>query len=548
MVQSIDLDFPCTPEPLNSPFYIKRFPAEEIAVKAIHKGGSVIRIRAPRKMGKTSFALRLIQEAQVSGYRTVYLDFQQAEDAVFTSLDKFLRWFCTNISWQLEILPMLDEYWDEDMGSKVSCTIYLQSYLLQRISTPLVLVLNEVNRIFDYPYIAKDFLSLLRSWHEEAKQNALWQKLRLVIVHSTEVYINLNINQSPFNVGVTINLPEFTSEQIQDLAEQHRLNWRDEVGKGYAFYLKAMVGGNPYLVRLALYHLLQYPETSLEELLKAAPTMAGIYSNHLLSILAKIKENPELITAIQQLVNAGGKAELNHILAYKLESLGIVKLAGNECYITCELYRQYFSGQKWEESFWQEKLVQLQEQNQELQRLANLDHLTQTANKRYFDKYLEQVWQSCAFGKHPLSLIKIEIDYFKLYNETCGQEAGDDCLQQIARAISDCVKFESSLVARYRGKDFVVVLPRKKANFALRVAELIRERVRRLAIYYDSSIYGGLSNIVTISLGVACTIPHAQHSPSILIDAADEALHHSIREGRNCTTISSELNYGDCND
>ena len=78
---------------------------------------------------------------------------------------------CANISLKLDLKPMLDDYWDEDIGSKVSCTIYLKMHILKTLNTPLVLALNEVNKIFEYPQIAQDFFPLLRSWHEEAKQN-----------------------------------------------------------------------------------------------------------------------------------------------------------------------------------------------------------------------------------------------------------------------------------------------------------------------------------------------------------------------------------------
>ena len=90
------------------------------------------------------------------------------------------------------------------MGSKVSCTIYLQQYVLTQISSPLVLALNEVNRIFEYPKIAREFLALLQSWHEEAKRIKTLEKLRLIVLHSTEIYIPLRLTESPFNVGLPL--------------------------------------------------------------------------------------------------------------------------------------------------------------------------------------------------------------------------------------------------------------------------------------------------------------------------------------------------------
>ncbi|MGB7443006.1 MAG: AAA-like domain-containing protein, partial [Coleofasciculaceae cyanobacterium] len=221
------LEFPSGPVPLYSPFYIERPPIEGLALSQISKPGSIVRIKAPGKMGKSSLMLRIAAHATAQGYQTVILDFLQAEKAVFASLEAFLRWFCSNISLQLKLEPRLDDYWHKSIGSKVSCSIYLQGYLLEQINTPLVLVLNEVNTIFEHPQIAQDFLPLLRSWHEESKHIESLQKLRLVVVHSTELYIPLDLNQSPFNVGLCLKLLSLTLEQIEDLAARHGLNWTD---------------------------------------------------------------------------------------------------------------------------------------------------------------------------------------------------------------------------------------------------------------------------------------------------------------------------------
>jgi hypothetical protein len=354
--EATSIEFPSGPVPLNSKFYISRFLSEKLAYAEITKPGCIIRIKAPSKTGKTSLMLRILDHAVCLGYRTVSLDFQQADEVVFSSLDKFLRWFCANISWQLQLQPMLDDYWDEDLGSKMSCTIYLQSYVLSQIDVPLVLAFKEVNRIFDYPKLASEFLSLLRSWHEETKRNERLQKLRFVVIYSTEIYIQLDVNQSPFNVGVVIQLPEFNLEQIQDLAQRHGLDWTDAVGIQNARELQAMVGGHPYLLRLALYHLVNDPQRNLDQLLQEAPTINGIYRAYLQEHLALLQQNVELAKALKQVITAGS-LEVNHILAYKLESIGLVKFQGNKCTVSCELYRKYFAQQNFGEENQQEQML-----------------------------------------------------------------------------------------------------------------------------------------------------------------------------------------------
>ncbi|MBN4004939.1 AAA-like domain-containing protein [Nostoc sp. LPT] len=331
--------------PLNSFFYIERPPIEERTYTEINKPGSLIRIKAPSKMGKTSLMHRILTHAKQTGVHIVQIGLQRADSQVFTSLEKFLRWFCANVSRQLNLEIRLDDYWDEDIGSKVSCTLYLQEYLLEKIDAPVVLALDEVNRVFEYPEISRDFLPLLRSWYEDASELEIWQKLRLVVVHATEAYIPLDINQSPFNVGLPIKLPEFSLEQMQELAVRHGLDWvKGEKGLEKLAPLRAMIGGHPYLARLALYNLGNQTVT-LEQLLKEAPTIAGIYSNYLRHHLANLQKHPELAIALKRVVTSPTSVQLEAIAAYKLESMGLVKLEGNQAMPSCELYQLYFREQ-----------------------------------------------------------------------------------------------------------------------------------------------------------------------------------------------------------
>ena len=332
------LEYPGSPVPLGSPFYINHPLIEELAYQEIAKPGSVLRIKAPRKMGKSSLLLRILDRANSLGYRTVSLDFQQAEEAVLDNLDKFLRWFCANISRHLDLPPLLDDFWDEDMGSKVSCTIYLQQYILTEINRPLVLALNEVNRIFEYPKIAREFLPLLRSWHEEAKRNKTLEKLRLIVLHSTEIYIPLKLTESPFNVGLPLQLPYFTEEQILALAQRYGLDWTDSHD---AERLMAMVGGHPYLVRLAFYHLYQKAVT-LDMLLQEAPTIGGIYKDYLRNFWVTLQADTELAIALKQVVKSERGLELEPVVACKLVSMGLIHIDNNRCTLSCELYRLYF--------------------------------------------------------------------------------------------------------------------------------------------------------------------------------------------------------------
>ncbi|MBW4593441.1 MAG: AAA-like domain-containing protein [Brasilonema angustatum HA4187-MV1] len=163
--------------------------------ETILQPGALIRIKAPRQMGKTSLLTRVLDHGTQHGCQTAYLNFQAADAEFFTSLDKFLQWFCGSIAQELNLKDKLSEYWQGVLGSKDKCTNYFQRYLLSEIHSPIVLGLDEVDQVFQYPQVASEFFGLLRAWHETSKNKETWKKLRLVIVHSKEVYIPLNINQ-----------------------------------------------------------------------------------------------------------------------------------------------------------------------------------------------------------------------------------------------------------------------------------------------------------------------------------------------------------------
>lgn len=335
---SITSEFPEGPVALDSHFYVERPPIEADGYREILKHGSIIRIKAPRRMGKTSLLNRILAYAAKQNYQPVRINLRQAEKSLFTNLDKFLRWFCFNVSRGLNLEPRLDDYWDEDSGSKVNCTEYFERHLLEQVSNNLVIGLDEIDTVFSYPDIGEDFLGLLREFHEEAMIKDNWQRLRLVMAYSTEVYIPLNINQSPFNVGLPLKLPLFNQQQVQELAVLHGLAWAS--GES-AKKLLAMVGGHPYLVRLALYHLSRQ-DVTLEHLLQDAPTHAGIYSDHLRRCLGHLQQQPELAAALKQVVTAENSVQLQSVPAYQLDSMGLVQLDGNQVEPSCELYRQYF--------------------------------------------------------------------------------------------------------------------------------------------------------------------------------------------------------------
>ncbi|MFW6316346.1 MAG: AAA-like domain-containing protein [Cyanobacteriota bacterium] len=336
-------EFPGLPLNLDSPLYIERPPIEQRCYQKILHPGGLIRIQAPTQMGKTSLLYRLLGYAQNQGYQTLRLSCEEATAESFTNLNSFLRWLCRSLTRKLRITPNLDQYWDHDPSfAKSNCTHYLEDYVLPKLDTPLVIALDDVERVFTYPNVAADFLPLLRVWHEEANENEIWQSLRLIVVHSTEAYVPLDIHQSPFNVGLPIYLPDLSLEQVQALALKYHLDWAaGNIGQELLRPLLEMVGGHPYLIQLALYYLWE-GNFIIADILENAPTDSGIYRHHLHRLFSTLKKSPNLCLAMEKLVTNNELIEVSPITAYKLQSLGLVNLVGNSIKIRYQLYYDYF--------------------------------------------------------------------------------------------------------------------------------------------------------------------------------------------------------------
>ncbi|MEL7494664.1 MAG: AAA-like domain-containing protein [Cyanobacteria bacterium J06554_11] len=326
---------------LTSGLYVARPPIEQDCFVEIEQPGALIRIKAPRQMGKTSLMARILSHAREQGYQTVPISFQQADSRLFKDLDLLLKWFCSQVGRRLKKLKDLDAYWVGDFGSKDRCNSYFEDCLLEDLETPLVLAMDEVDMVFPHPEVADDFFALVRSWYEAARYgdfgSELWANVRLVIVHSTEAYVPLNINQSPFNVGKNVELREFGVQQVQDLARRYELS----ADASQAEALMALVGGHPYLIRKALYHL-RREDMTLRVLAETAPTESGIYSDHLRRHLYVLRDYPVLAKAFRQVVSKGKPVEIDAEASFKLESMGLVRLSGNEASPRCEVYREYF--------------------------------------------------------------------------------------------------------------------------------------------------------------------------------------------------------------
>jgi hypothetical protein len=174
-------------------------------------------------MGKSSLMARLLAHAAGKGYRTVRLNLEEANQKFFEDPDRFMQWFCAAVGKGLGLRIKTEEYWDDIFGANDNSRDYLETYLLKSDSAPLVLAIDNFDRVFAHGAIETDFCGLLRSWHELARSNGLWEQLSLIIAHAQESYLQKDINQSPFNVGLPVELGEFSAEQVRELVRLYDL-------------------------------------------------------------------------------------------------------------------------------------------------------------------------------------------------------------------------------------------------------------------------------------------------------------------------------------
>jgi diguanylate cyclase (GGDEF)-like protein len=173
--------------------------------------------------------------------------------------------------------------------------------------------------------------------------------------------------------------------------------------------------------------------------------------------------------------------------------------------------------------------------NQELQKLSLRDPLTELWNRRKYDETIELEWRRCLRYKRPISLLFIDVDYFKNYNDLYGHVAGDECLMTIGETLRAALSRPTDMVVRYGGEEFIVLLAETKKDEAVYIADLLLKNIEALAITHAASV---VKDCVTVSVGVSCMIPDQSLSPDELLKAADKALYHAKTNGRNQVSVN----------
>lgn len=329
-------------EPIFTEFEIEREPQESQCLETILQLGSFLRIKGPQNMGKTRLLNRVlakVKPAQQDNCQIVIINWRNEFDSTaFNTYEQFLENFCATISQYLGLPDKLDNYWNRRGSPNHKTTGYFSDYLLPQIESQLILVLQEMDLVFNYDKLALDFCGLLRGWHENSKRDRLWLKLNLVIVHSTDRYASLKIEGSPLaNIGETVTIQEFTRPEVDKLIEKYGLSLGDDLEE-----LITLVNQHPFLINRALKKIAEEP-TILNQVLSEATTQGGIYHQHLLKLWNILKKNLPLKKAFKQVVNEFTPVPLSPEMGFQLERLGLIKISGNLASPRCPLYRQYFA-------------------------------------------------------------------------------------------------------------------------------------------------------------------------------------------------------------
>jgi diguanylate cyclase (GGDEF)-like protein len=181
--------------------------------------------------------------------------------------------------------------------------------------------------------------------------------------------------------------------------------------------------------------------------------------------------------------------------------------------------------------------IKLHEYYTQLDELSRLDGLTNIPNRREYDNIIKQEFKRAQRSGLSLTLLMMDIDYFKRYNDTYGHGMGDECLKKVASVFADVVKRTGDMVARYGGEEFIIILPHTDTKGASRIADEILNEVRALNIPHEQSL---VANMVTLSIGIAATIPSQSDNYHSLEKKADEALYRAKESGRNRWCIDEE--------
>jgi hypothetical protein len=312
--------------------YVTR-PADQEFAEAVHRRDSIVLVLGARQVGKTSLLARGIQAARKEGMQVVCTDLQEIDGSKLRSLDVFFRALEAQFAAQLRLKVDAGSKWDPHLGAGANFKTFLRDHALGSVASPVLWAIDEAGSLFGHDF-SGDVFRLLRALHNERaiRPDAPWRRLSLVIVCADEPHLFIeNLDESPFNVGMSIVLGDFTPEQVAELNRRRGSPLPDrDLG---AFH--QLLGGHPYLTNCGLYEMVR---KGLDfEAFRAQAE--GLFDRHLRGLLSNLRD-PKRCEAVRAVLDGGSPPSPE--IFYRLRAAGI--LAGcvpREARLRCPLYEAY---------------------------------------------------------------------------------------------------------------------------------------------------------------------------------------------------------------
>lgn len=336
--QNISIDAPFGIVSPNSLFYMQRDADRHCMSYLSQTKAWTIYVKATRQVGKSSLIQQVVKQfSDVNQCRVCRINFSNFTQAQLKTLEDFLIEFCYMISEELGIPEVIGEYWNTSRRSELTiCSNYLSQYILPKLSTPLILVMDDAERVL-YSKFRNDFFGMVRSWHEKRSYNPMYSKLNIIISSSTEPELFIdNPSQSPFNVAYPVDLHDFSFEETKELNKRHQspLSFK-QLEK-----LTELLEGHPFLTRLAFYHLAT-KSYSFNTLMTAAISEDGPFGHHLVHLGQCVTVSEELQKSLYEILSAQNHT-INKVY-YRLKGAGLVKCLDGHVIMRNKLYQLFFS-------------------------------------------------------------------------------------------------------------------------------------------------------------------------------------------------------------
>lgn len=320
----------------NSPFYVKRTADSHCGKHFSQPFATTVFIQAPRQMGKSSLMHQVISKTKTTGNRKiVFIDFEKFGSRDLKDEEAFLIQFCLLVGRDLNTPEAIDKYWTGRLSNLIKCSDYLSKHILPRLDAPLVLAMDEAERLLDSPF-RDDFFGMLRTWHNDRVFDDSFARLSLFISSSTEPYLFIkNPDQSPFNVAEPVYLKDFSQAEVDALNERHLF----PLTPIQVTELMALLSGHPFLTRLSLY-LIATGKLDFNNLIAKAIDDDGPYADHLRRYLMRIVEDADLKEALRH-ISQYHEFEENQLF-HRIKGAGLIKKDGKQVVFRNTLYERYF--------------------------------------------------------------------------------------------------------------------------------------------------------------------------------------------------------------